>query len=321
MTNPNQEIFDDQVRRRIYLEAYSDEEVRKVQRFLREVRADLRGKIAELREAFDGSRRQAVKIAAQEQLLASMARLHGDIYQRLEDEIDEGFRLLAASQATFEAGSLSAAVSASVSELTTFQAIGAVRSKPMNGKLLGTWMDALEPDHIERINQAMRISFTEGESMTRAIERLQQVVGVNYRGAEAMVRTSHTHIAGAVQEATYAANDDLVGRYEWRSVLDSRTSPICRARDGKMWPVGRGPMPPAHIRCRSTTTAILDGFEPPERETYGEWLKRQPPQVQDSILGPTKAAAFRRGDYEIGDFVKPTGKPLTLGELKLERVE
>jgi hypothetical protein len=43
------------------------------------------------------------------------------------------------------------------------------------------------------------------------------------------------------------------------ATLDSRTTPVCRANDGKVFPVGTGPRPPLHIACRSLRVAALDG--------------------------------------------------------------
>lgn len=40
--------------------------------------------------------------------------------------------------------------------------------------------------------------------------------------------------------------------YVWVSVIDSRTTDICTQRDGTVYEMGEGPLPPAHIRCRST---------------------------------------------------------------------
>lgn len=38
-------------------------------------------------------------------------------------------------------------------------------------------------------------------------------------------------------------------------------SEICRARDGKIYPIDSGPRPPAHPNCRSTTAPVLKSWE------------------------------------------------------------
>lgn len=71
--------------------------------------------------------------------------------------------------------------------------------------------------------------------------------------------------------------------YKWISVLDSRTSAICRSRSGKLYPYLAGPLPPAHARCRSTTTPVwfpsaAIGF------TWHKWQASQPDDVMRHAL-------------------------------------
>lgn len=54
----------------------------------------------------------------------------------------------------------------------------------------------------------------------------------------------------------------------------------------------------------------------PVRTTYGEWLRRQPAEFQDEVLGKTRGALFRRGGLDVGSFVDASGKTLTLAELR-----
>jgi SPP1 gp7 family putative phage head morphogenesis protein len=45
-------------------------------------------------------------------------------------------------------------------------------------------------------------------------------------------------------------------KYRYVATLDSRTSSICAALDGREFEYGKGPMPPQHFNCRSTTVPI-----------------------------------------------------------------
>jgi hypothetical protein len=60
---------------------------------------------------------------------------------------------------------------------------------------------------------------------------------------------------------------------------------------------------------------------PATRETYAEWLAAQPREVQDRILGPTRARLFRDGGLAIERFTDMIGRPLTLEQLALSRPE
>jgi hypothetical protein len=148
-------------------------------------------------------------------------------------------------------------------------------------------------------------------------------------------------------------------------------TPICRAQDGKQYPVGKGPMPPLHVACRSIRVAVLNGEvigerpfkagteqqmlreyaaanglgnlssrddlprghkrafdefsrrrmreltgQVPAKTTYQQWLAKQHAEIQDDILGPTRAKLFREGGLTLDRFVGREGDELTLEELR-----
>jgi len=50
--------------------------------------------------------------------------------------------------------------------------------------------------------------------------------------------------------------------------------------------------------------------------SYGEWLKRQPAEVQDEVLGPTRGKLLRAGKLTMDRFYNDRGRYLTLDELR-----
>ena len=100
---------------------------------------------------------------------------------------------------------------------------------------------------------------------------------VSRRGVTALVRTSINHATNQGRNEVWKENEDVIGHVEWISTLDTRTTPICRVRDGKTGPVkptdnykpppGRKALkpqmarPPAHPNCRSTTVAITKSWK------------------------------------------------------------
>merc|ERR1712072_142690 len=64
-----------------------------------------------------------------------------------------------------------------------------------------------------------------------------------------------------------------------------------------------------------TTRASMNG-QVPASQTYGEWLIEQPIDVQEKVLGVTKAKLFRDGKLKIGQFTNRKGKTLTLDQLR-----
>jgi SPP1 gp7 family putative phage head morphogenesis protein len=65
---------------------------------------------------------------------------------------------------------------------------------------------------------------------------------------QSAINTVLQHLSQSVAEA---AMENRFNKYQWVSVLDSRTTSICRGRNGNIYFYGHGPLPPAHINCRS----------------------------------------------------------------------
>jgi SPP1 gp7 family putative phage head morphogenesis protein len=320
---PARDLYDATVRQRIALERYSTAQTRKALTFLRDLEKDLVGQLAAMR-AGPSTRTQRLRLASQERLLASVRALAGETYTKLRSELTEGMTETAGREAKAAAARLasaggSAGLNVATQELTATAAFEIAQARPLRGAPLKDWLDDLGPQQRKRIEQALRISFAEGESLENAMKRLRGATALNERGLETLIRTANTHIASTVTEASYEANADIIQGVEWVSVLDSRTTSICQARDGKRWPVGEGPRPPAHPGCRSTTIPVLLGVERQPRETYGEWLARQGAEEQDDILGPARGRLFREGKLKVDRFVDLRGKPLTLDELGATR--
>lgn len=309
-------LYDDAVRRRIAIERYSTAEAKKALVFLKQLEADILAKIAQLQAAG----RSALTIQQQQALLASVRDVSADIYGRLTEALRKGMTSLAGSQHAraqdaLEAAANKAGLSFTSQRLTDQAAFEIAASRPMQGVLLRDWLAELEPRHRDRIERALRISFAEGESLSTAARRLRDAGLQNGRALETLIRTSNAHIAAQVDQAVTEANADIVEGVEWVSTLDSQTTDICVSRDGKVYPVDSGPRPPAHLGCRSTTIKRLKGVEPRKRETYQEWLKRQPADVQDEILGPARGKLFRDGGFTVDRFVDMRGQRIPLKNL------
>lgn len=189
---------------------------------------------------------------------------------------------------------------------------------------------------------------------TRAKSYADGLIQKDRRDVEAVVRTALGHTASVAQSQVEAANDDVIKYARWSSTLDSRTSAPCRLRDGKLYtpgehkPVGHklpwGGGPGAfHWRCRSARTfvmkshaelgidvpeivvvgrqrASMDGSVPAET-TYGAWLSKQSFARQVDVLGETRARLLRDGGMPMGAMYSPSGKTLTLDDLRKRDAE
>lgn len=87
----------------------------------------------------------------------------------------------------------------------------------------------------------------------------------------AAVSTIMQHLSA---QASMNVAKRMFGEYEWVSVLDDVTTRICRDRDGNRYVYGKGPMPPAHMRCRSSTVPVYDRAPTPDLR-FDMWASRQ----------------------------------------------
>jgi SPP1 gp7 family putative phage head morphogenesis protein len=153
----------------------------------------------------------------------------------------------------------------------------------------------------------------------------------------ALVRTSINQVANSASQQVYEANQDITKKYRYVATLDSRTSSICAALDGREFEYGKGPMPPQHFNCRSTTVPIIDpDILPPStiakrasadgpvpvNMNYGQWLAEQSNKVKAEVLGPSKVPYFNRLVKKSGardamaKLVRDDGSELTLDQLR-----
>ena len=131
--------------------------------------------------------------------------------------------------------------------------------------------------------------------------------------ASAVIHTATAHVAAVVAAGVMSA---VFGRYVWYSVIDGSTTEICRSRNRKVYRFGEGPLPPAHIRCRSHTAPVNNVSDLAE-ETFYTWVARQPIDVQDDILGEDGGEAIREGRLKAKDIPKYDNEsPLTYEQFR-----
>jgi SPP1 gp7 family putative phage head morphogenesis protein len=216
-----------------------------------------------------------------------------------------------------------------------------------NGLLTGETTPSIAKRLIGRLGRSEeRLIFGEVATTTRQL-RAAGVKSIIASGGEltamadnqimALVRTSINQVANSASQQVYEANQDITKKYRYVATLDSRTSSICAALDGREFEYGKGPMPPQHFNCRSTTVPIIDpDILPPStiakrasadgpvpvNMNYGQWLAEQSNKVKAEVLGPSKVPYFNRLVKKSGardamaKLVRDDGSELTLDQLR-----
>ncbi|MEI9428723.1 minor capsid protein [Mesorhizobium sp. Cs1299R1N3] len=203
-----------------------------------------------------------------------------------------------------------------------------VTTRPLQGRLIKDWLAQYPGQIRQKVNDAVMTGIMEGEGIPEIVRRIRGTRALNYgdgilrgtkRGVEALTRTAVNHVSNAAHKTFLDDNADVFDRYQWVSVLDARTTPVCVARSGRVYansPGSANPIPPAHINCRSTIAPIVIGQEVEPVNDYAKWLAGQPPEVQTDVLGPARRKLWIDGKIRLDKFVTDQGRPLTLEQLK-----
>jgi len=269
---------------------------------------------------------------------------------------------------------LFAAVQGAPQTFSLTAAQGATITLP-NGEVVTKAFRGIAVDQAERFSQVVRQGLLTGETTPSIAKRLignlegsgqrltfgqePQMISKSLRkiiaaGGEltsvtdnqimTLVRTSINQVANTASQQVYEANQDITKKYRYVATLDTRTSARCAALDGQEFEYGRGPMPPQHFNCRSTTVPIIDpdilppsttatraskDGQVPINTTYGKWLYEKMPGEskadvlarQQQALG-SKAPYFRRlaekhgPNAAIAKLVREDGAEVTLEQLR-----
>jgi SPP1 gp7 family putative phage head morphogenesis protein len=251
---------------------------------------------------------------------------------------------------------LFAAVNGAPATFSLTAAQGATITLP-NGEVITKAFRGIAVDQAERFSQVVRQGLLTGETTPSIAKRLignlqfgeeaktvRQLVAAGGQATAVadnqiitLVRTSINQVANTASQQVYEANQDITKKYRYVATLDTRTSSICRALDGREFEYGKGPMPPQHFNCRSTTVPVIDpdilppsttatraskDGQVPINQSYGEWLAKQPRSVQAEALGPGKVAYFNKLADKYGPrnaiakLVRDDGAEVTLEQLR-----
>lgn len=155
---------------------------------------------------------------------------------------------------------------------------------PANGIVLSDFIGALGP----------AAAFATAQTLQRAavnrstLDETQEAVTALRKRLEGQTRAVMATALQSVSAQSQAAFAKIVGieRYEWVSILDNRTSDICRSRSGLRFVYGKGPLPPAHPNCRSMIVPVIERADIPN-PSFKQWTEGLPTKVRkDMFAGP-----------------------------------
>lgn len=234
-----------------------------------------------------------------------------------------------------------------------------IMQKIVNGEVRGQTVKKMFSNlavrDANKISNVLKVGLTEGKSVPEMVRDIRGTKAQGFKdgilkttrnNVETIVRTTTNHVTTQAREAVYEENKDIIKEVKWVATLDKRTTPICSFRDGRTYPVGEGPRPPAHMNCRSTTVPVIKKFselgipglrdlppstraslsseftgQVPGTTTYPEWFKKQSASLQTEVLGKERSAMFRRGNLPNSFFFNDKRKQLTLPEMRTKEAQ
>lgn len=335
-------------RHAVYLEGLKTGYVNEFDKYLRTMQRDIIAQLAEVEdmEGLRGRRLSSLLRAVRKTLNTGF----GDYETVWRKQLAE----LGEYEAEFEVRGLEKTVDAEFNLPAPAQIMDAAFARPLSvtgideGKLLEPFFRDWTGKTYDRVAGAIRLGAAQGQTTTQVIRRIRGtrarkyqdgLIEITRRDVGMMTRTALQHMANSAKATTWEKNRDIIKAMEWLSVLDGRTSLLCRSLSGREFPVGKGPQPPAHINCRSTLIPVLaeglsllgktgrqfsrgeDGVKRVNADlTYHEWLKTQSAEFQDSVIGETRGKLLRNGGLTAKRFselqLDKKFQPRTLDEIR-----
>ncbi|EWY36421.1 hypothetical protein N825_27130 [Skermanella stibiiresistens SB22] len=216
----------------------------------------------------------------------------------------------------------------------------------VDGAVVASWLGAQAGALLFSVRRVLTAGAANASGATGINQMIREAIDIAQRQAMPIVRTAVSAVFGASIVAIVAENSRLLGGFTHTSILDSRTSEVCRRRAGLRFladgsPVGHSlpfRIPPLHINCRShltpwfypvdqmprgvasaiTTAGRDEAFVDPRaaEQDLGDWLQRRSQREQEATVGRVRLDAWRSGTISTAALLDQRVRPLTLPQIR-----
>lgn len=269
--NAASKIFDQAVKDSINMARVEAGSAKKVQAFLGGLESELVKILNDNKDLAPG------KKAKLEKILAASQDAIGQTYTDIAAENAKDLAGVASYQSKAAGKMVNGAIGVDVmgAVLTENQLSALVKDTFVQGHPAHDWWMAQSDGFKNKFTAAVNTGYALGEDIDAITRRIRGtkangykdgVMEVGRREGEALARTAVQTISNTAKLESYKQLGDTIKGIEWVATLDTRTTIICRALDGKVWtwpdlkPVGHDKVFPgviAHWNCRSTQVAVL----------------------------------------------------------------
>lgn len=346
----NDQILDAAIRHAIYSERYGRGLAKKIVKLLNDADSDLSDQLQKRLEriAINGVDTGPQTTRRLKEVMDALRGMNDRVYKRLLTTLQTELVDMAEFEMENQVATLSRTLPVTIVSAPPTPAYlnTLVTTTPIDGILLKPWVDGMAEGRLERVQRALTLGMVEGQTVDQLVRRIRGsrangykdgILEISRRSATTLALTANSTIANAAREKVYRDNARLIQKLKWVSTLDSRTSPTCQSRDGKLYDLDQPhPTPPAHPRCRSlmipvtvpfselgldasdysaAKRASMDGQVPGDT-TYEKWLRSGPKERVVEIYGKERAELFLSGQVKFDDLYKQDGSFYSLAELR-----
>ena len=207
MAAVNEVLLDSLIDHQVNLQQYSNGVVRKIIAILNRADPDL---FAQLTMALERLPAESFTVERLEELLTSIRALNAAAYAQVGQALTQEMQALTVYEASFQTAAMKAAVpfpaTLLVNTVSAEQVFAAVVARPFQGRLLREWAASLEAGKMQRIRDAIRIGYIQGQTVDQMVQRVRGtrkrqyedgIIEIDRRNAEAVVRTAVAQIGRA----------------------------------------------------------------------------------------------------------------------------
>lgn len=269
MPTSNEEIFDAALRHQIYLLRHSNMIANAVINILNggeeEIVRHIRDKLAKLQQL-----RSSKDWAQWQQLRKNLTVIRSQVWKDATELLSRELVQLAIAEPRSIDNIVTTALPVQIEFLlpTKDMLTAIVSSRPFEGDLLREWASQMAANDIKRLHNVIQAGMVAGETTEKIVSRVvgtdaakgsDGITEMTRNQVRTVTRTAVQFVANSSRDAWFELNKDVISGELYVATLDSRTTPVCRALDGKVFKLGQGPRPPIHFNCRSLRVPAIDG--------------------------------------------------------------
>jgi SPP1 gp7 family putative phage head morphogenesis protein len=298
MATSNEEARDAMLRRQVGLLQLSDQVTARLLRILNESEPELRGLIEHyvgLLATVDiySKRGMALSRRVEQAILSQRGKAYARVSKALVKELDA--IAVAEAEAIGTLIQTVLPVEIRLGRPTTRQLRTIARELSPRGATLERWFNGINANEARLLAAQIAAGAAQGQKTsqivrsvlgTRSMQGADGLTSTARNNTDALVRTAIMDVADRVRQVLFSANEDILDEEQYVATLDSRTTPVCRSLDGKRFPVGTGPRPPMHWRCRSVRVPVFNGTllgTRPAKPVTEAMLRREYAQANTSL--------------------------------------